>query len=68
MVSGSFLRMAFWEGLSWSESVISDPSERFGVRNGVVFGMLRPPVEFEEVRAIVRLEIGNFEIIPYVHV
>ena len=29
---------------------------------------LRPPVEFKEVRAIVRLEIGNLEIIPCVHV
>ena len=60
--------MAFWEGLSWSESVMSDPSERIVVLDGVVFEVLRPPVEFEEVRAIVRLEIGNFEIIPYVHV
>ena len=60
--------MALREGLSWSESVISDPSERLGVLNWVVFGVLRPPVEFKEVRAIVRLEIGNFEIIPLVHV
>ena len=67
MVSGTFLRMAFWEGLSWSESM-SDPSERRVGLDGVVFGVLRPPVEFKEVRAIVRLEIGNFEIIPYVHV
>ena len=60
--------MALWDGLSWSESVMSDPSERIVVLDGVVFGVLRPPVEFKEVRAIVRLEIGNFEIIPYVHV
>ena len=61
--------MALREGLSWSaESVISDPSERLGLLNGVEFGVVRPPVEFKEVRAIVRLEIGNFEIIPCVHV
>ena len=43
---------------------MSDPSERIVVLDGVVFGVLRPPVEFKEVRAIVRLEIGNFEIVP----
>ena len=59
--------MALREGLSWSESM-SDPSERRVGLDGVVFGVLRPPVEFKEVRAIVRLEIGNFEIIPLVHV